>query len=241
MSDEKRQTRLLPFRLGRAGRRAGARGPLDGAEDSSADPELTALLRAWEAPPQSDAATGRLLADFRAEFGRAPLWRRALAARVRVPAPVAACAAAALLLSLAAHGARRPTGPDAAGTAPAAAASEAQAAGVRVVEVPVYMERVVTRTVYVEKKERGAARGVSSRAAGREQMASAGAEAEARGAGAEARGASRDAAPERDGPAAAAAAQAAQGGYFTNVDMNDFQPADEVKIRIVKKGSVDEK
>jgi hypothetical protein len=29
--------------------------------------------------------------------------------------------------------------------------------------------------------------------------------------------------------------------YFTRVDMEDFRPADELKIRIVKKGRTDEK
>src|SRR5215211_7838185 len=97
MSDEKRQTRLLPFRLRRAARadaRAGDR------EDFSADAELTALLRTWEAPPQEAGGRARLLADFRASVRRAPLWRRALTAQVRVPLPVAACAAAVCLLSL---------------------------------------------------------------------------------------------------------------------------------------------
>src|SRR5687768_12742265 len=158
MSDEKRQTRLLPFRLRRAGaRRHGAGAGPDGAEDFSADPELSALLRAWEAPPHDDAGRARLLADFRSEFGRAPLWRRALTARVRVPVPVAACAALALallLLTTLKAGSTR--------TESASTSSAAEATAVRVVEVPVVRERVVTRTVYVEKKERGAARGVST-------------------------------------------------------------------------------
>ena len=101
MSDEKRQTRLLPFRLRRA-RRAGP----DGVEDFSADAELTALLREWEAPPQSGDARARLLADFRAGVAPAPLWRRALTSQIRVPLPVAACAALALLLTPLAFGAR---------------------------------------------------------------------------------------------------------------------------------------
>ena len=35
--------------------------------------------------------------------------------------------------------------------------------------------------------------------------------------------------------------QDAHAGYFTRVDMNDFQPAGEVKLRIVSRGGVDEK
>ena len=221
MSDEKRQTRLLPFRLRRAGagRRGAARRAFGDADDVSADAELTALLRAWEAPPASPEARGRLLADFRASAARPPFWRRALTAELRVPLPVAACAALALLVSLFALGTRPP--PQAA----TAAASGPTPAAVRVVEVPVVEERVVTRTVYVEKKERGGARGVSTWAAGREALAAVPA---ARRAGAPP---VAEPAPEADSSA----------GYFTRVDMNDFEPADEVKIRIVKRGSVDER
>jgi hypothetical protein len=220
MSDEKRQTRLLPFRLRRASR-ASAR--VNDAEDFSADAELTALLRTWDVPPQEAGAHARLLADFRASVQRPPLWRRALTARVRVPLPVAACAAVVLLGSLYVLGARAAT----ARVEPSAAQAETTPAAVRVVEVPVVQERVVTRTVYVEKKERGAARGVSARPAGREELAG------------------RDDKNER-GAGTSQGQEPAQGrdahaGYFTRVDMNDFQPAGEVKFRIVSRGGTDEK
>ena len=216
MSDEKRQTRLLPFRLRRAARADAGAG---GVEDISADAELTALLRTWEAPPQDAGARARLLADFRASVGRAPLWRRALTAQVRVPLPLAACAAVVCLLSLYALGARA-TG----GAGPSAARAEA---AVRVVEVPVIKERVVTNTVYVEKKERGAARAVSTRTDARESLAQRDKRGE-RGAGTS----------QRPGPAQSPESHA---GYYTRVDMNDFQPAGEVKFRIVSRGGTDEK
>ena len=220
MSDEKRQTRLLPFRLRRAARAdAGA----NGAEDFSADAELTALLRTWEAPSQDAGARARLLADFRTSVRPASLWRRALAAQVRVPLPAAACAALVLLGSLYALGARA-TAPSA---EPPAAQAEAAPAAVRVVEVPVVQERVVTRIVYVEKKERGAPRVVSTRAAAREELA--------RGDGKNERDAEAPQSPE---PAQNPEAHA---GYYTRVDMNDFQPAGEVKLRIVSRGGTDEK
>jgi len=217
MSDEKRQTRLLPFRLRRARRAHG-----DGGEDFSADAELTALLREWEAPPQSGEARARLLADFRACVAPAPLWRRALTAQIRVPLPVAACAALALLLTPLAFGARpwtksTPT-PEGATAAPV----------VRIVEVPVIQERVVTRTVYVEKKERGAARGVSSQA-----------EENARAETPETATAKRVETREQDKQTQAA--PGASAGYFSRVNMEDFQPANEVKIRVVQRGGVDEK
>ena len=40
---------------------------------------------------------------------------------------------------------------------------------------------------------------------------------------------------------APAQGQDAHAGYFTRVDMNDFQPAGEVKFRIVSRGGTDEK
>jgi hypothetical protein len=216
MSDEKRQTRLLPFRLRR-------RPAPDAERDFPADAELRELLRAWEAPPASARSRERLLADFRAHARRAPLWRRALRAELRVPLPVAACALVALL-SLLAFAARSPSrtqqskavAPEtvnalAAQTSDAtgAQASDAFAAtNVKVVEVPVVRERVVTRVVYVEKKERPGA----ALAAERERRA-------------------------REGEQASGAASS----YFTRVDMEDFQPADEMKIRIVRKGKGDEK
>ena len=226
MSDEKRQTRLLPFRLRRAGAGRAPAAARD-AEDFGADAELTALLRTWEPPARppsrSGVARARLLADFRATARPAPLWRRAFAAQVRVPLPVAACAVLALLLSPLAFGARPWVK-----NAPAAGAEVAPAGTVRVVEVPVVQERVVTRTVYVEKKERGRERGVSPRpGAGARPAAPETASAEP----AERRG--------DDGPTPAS--PDASAGYFSRVNMEDFQPADEMKIRVVKRGGVDEK
>lgn len=217
MSDEKRQTRLLPFRLRRAARvDAGAHG----VEDFSADAELTALLRTWDAPPQDAGARARLLSDFRASVRRAPLWRRALTAQVRVPLPIAACLGVALLGSLYVLAAR---------VAPPAVKTEtAPAAAVRVVEVPVVQERVVTRTVYVEKQGRGVLQAAAARPQPeREELAR------------------RDDKNERDAEAPRrvepAPGQDAHAGYFTRVDMNDFQPANEVKLRIVSRGGTDEK
>lgn len=219
MSDEKRQTRLLPFRLRRAARVPARARDVD---DLSADAELTALLRTWEAPPQDAGARARLLADFRAGARPAPLWRRALTARVHVPVPVAACLGAAFLLSLYALGART-----AARVEPAAARAEAAPAPVRVVEVPVIRERVVTQTVYVERKERGAARALPARTGEREELA----RRDKKGGGEVETARSPEPAPGEETHA----------GYFTRVDMNDFQPADELKPRIVKRGGVDEK
>src|SRR5438067_865607 len=136
MSDEKRQTRLLPFRLRR-------RTPRADAQDPAPDEELRELLRAWEAPPASHEARVRLLAEFRA------------AAR-RVPLPVAACAVVALLslFAFAARSSSRPTRTKAATDGAETATAVNVAPTVKIVEVPVVRERVVTRVVYVEKKGR---------------------------------------------------------------------------------------
>jgi hypothetical protein len=90
----------------------------------------------------------------------------------------------------------------------------------------------VTRTVYVNKKERGETRSVSTQTAGRESLAAAPLAAEPPAASrAEARGQA----------AQTPAGSDASAGYFTRVDMQDFQPSGEVKIRMLTKGSVDEK
>lgn len=217
MSDEKRQTRLLPFRRRRAAR---AESSAPGAQDFAADAELTALLRTWDVPPRDAGARSRLLADFRASVRPAPLWRRALTAQVRVPLPVAAGAALVLLGSLYVLGARATVG----GARPSTAQTEAPPAAVRVVEVPVVQERVVTRTVYVEKKGRDGEQAASRRQPEREQSAR--------------RAESAVETPRRQEPVRNAEAHA---GYFTRVDMNDFQPAGEVKLRLVSRGGTDEK
>jgi hypothetical protein len=153
----------------------------------------------------------------------APLWRRALTAQVRVPLPVAACLSVAFLLSLYALAVRAT-----ARVEPPAAPAEA--APVRIVEVPVIQERVVTQTVYVEKKGRGGARVVPERGGAREELTQADKRSERDKSGAESH--------QKAEPARSPEAHA---GYFTRVDMNDFQPADEMKIRIVKRGGTDEK
>ena len=220
MSDEKRQTRLLPFRLRRNSR---ADASAHGEQDFSADAELTSLLRTWEAPARDSGARARLLADFRASVRRPPLWRRALGAQVRVPLPVAACLGAALLGSLYVLGTRASNSRVEAPPVQAEAAAQA----VRVVEVPVVRERVVTRTVYVEKKGRDERQTAPLRQTEREELAR------------------RDDRNERGAEAPTgqepARGQDAHAGYFTRVDMNDFQPTNEVKLRIVSRGGTDEK
>lgn len=141
---EERQTRLLPFRL----RRAAARTPAPPREEDTAeDLELRELLRAWQAPEPSLASRARLVEGFRAGGARPALWRRLLTARLSVPVPVAASLVFALALGAVALVAR------AKATGGHEASGAGRAAEVRVVEVPVPFERVVTRVVYVPEKE----------------------------------------------------------------------------------------
>jgi hypothetical protein len=146
MSEQR--TRLLPFRLRRRDPRRGT-AHLFRADDTPADAELRELLAAWAAPPPDPASGARLLDAFRAQAARPPRWRRLLSARLSVPVPVAACAVAAFVVSAVALAALASgdTG------TPAATAASA-AAAVRIVEVPVTQERVVTRYVYVEREPR---------------------------------------------------------------------------------------
>jgi hypothetical protein len=208
MSDEKRQTRPLPFRLrAKAARRAGGVDPRD---EVQADSELRALLGAWEAPAPSSDARARLVASFREQArSREPFWKRLLTASVRVPAPVAACAVVALLGSLLMLAARAPR------LALDAPPAVPPAPELRVVEAPATPERVTTRVVYVGRESR-------PRRAGE--------------------GVARLAARGRAGGRAGADDDAAQGptSYFTRVDMGEFEPPDELKIRVIKKGKAED-
>ena len=205
MSEEKRETRLLPFSLRRepTGPAGGGREGFDG------DAELRALLGAWEAPAEPSGSRARLLASFRARVAPPPLWKRLLTSTVRVPVPLAACAALALALGTYALASRPAQAPG------AAAEALAVAPAVRVVEVPVerVVEVPVERVVYVEKG-RGTARPSKARAVL----------------------ARRDPRVEGREPQGAAS----QASYVTPLDMAEFQPAEEMKMRVIRRGKTDE-
>lgn len=196
MSDETRRTRLLKFRPRRAEIVPG--NTVEPHADR--DAELSALLAEWETPAPSPFAEGKMLAAYRDATARTSLWRKLLTANVRLPLPLAACLVLALVASLLAHFAHRPSDIGD-GVNNGAAESRAVApAVVQYVEVPVPTERVVTRVVYADRKST----------------------------------------PARRAPNRSTQVENAQTGdaasYFTPVDMAEFKPADEVKIRVVKKG-----
>jgi hypothetical protein len=249
MSDEKRQTRLLPFRLRRASQAHAADYACDSRELSadagefSEDAELSTLLRAWDAPEPSARSRERLLAEFRAGGVRAPLWRRAFSAELRVPLPVAACAALALLASLFALAARTQVPAQSATKSTAVDVHTTDAPAVKIVELPVEHERVVTRIVYVE---RNAPRAEAQRLAMTQQTGTTQQSTSTRRGAAErgvAQSTSNNEAARGVRTAIEPGAQSSgePTSYFTRVDMADFQPADEMKIRIVKRGKTDEK
>lgn len=250
MSDEKRQTRLLPFRLRRDGAArvrpaefsSDARDAAADGEEFSDDAELSALLRAWDAPEPSSGGRERLRAGFRTCVVRAPLWRRALSTELRVPLPVAACAALVLLASLFALFARTQTPAQAAAQSTNADVRTNDAAPVKIVELPVERERVVTRYIYVEKS---APRAEAQRLAANNQndMTRQSAQRIVTTHGAVAR---QDPNTEtahgvRTAIDSSAQSTAEPTSYFTRVDMADFQPAEKMELRIVKRGKTDEK
>jgi hypothetical protein len=256
MSDEKRPTRLLPFRMRRAAHVRAADYARDARELSadagefSEDAELSSLLRTWETPDPSACSRERLLAEFRAGGVRAPFWRRALSAELRVPLPVAACAALALLASLIALialVARTQVPAQSAATmttkSTAVDVRTTDAPAVKIVELPVEHERVVTRIVYVE---RNATRALAQQLAMTQQTGTTQQLTSTRRGAAE-RGVTQSASNSeaargaRTATESSAQSTAEPTSYFTRVDMADFQPADEMKIRIVKRGKTDEK
>lgn len=163
--------------------------------------------------PIYHAALGRRLSPVMtgAAPRRASFWQRALHARLTVPAPAAAAVALALLVSLVlALRPRNLPSPSPAPHTQTAAAAEPPPT----LPVPVVSERVVTRVVYVEKRreKREGRRSVPEAAAVQSE-------------GALASGREKE---------------SVQGGLFTRANLTDFQPAHELKIRVIKRSNSDE-
>ena len=137
---------------------------------------------------------------------RVPFWKRALTASVRVPVPVAAALVIMLL------GSSWLAGRDWHRSSNVATPSTEIAERIRTVEVPVVQEKIVTRTVYIEKKRR---REIEVR----EQSPSAGSGATSN---------------------LTARALRQPAGSLPRASLFGFQPAGEVKLRIIK-ANIDEK
>lgn len=143
---------------------------------------------------------------------RAFFWHRLWAAKLRIPAPVAAAVLIAFVMSSALALLRAPRGRETNPASPVPAASS-----VRVIEVPVVREKIVTRTVYVEKKRTTPAR------ESQETM----------------RALARTS--ETGDPALVHSKPEDETGFFTRANLKGFQPADEMKIRVIKRNNTDEK
>ena len=143
---------------------------------------------------------------------RDSFWKRLLTAKLPLPVPVAAALALVLLASsfLALRSSTASATPIAPQTLSVSTATP------RIVEVPVVREKIVTRTVYVDKK-------------GREINNT--------------RRLAPMPLPARDESALTASNSdrgRRQDKLFTRVNLTDFQPPEELKIRIIKRRSSDE-
>ncbi|HUQ31032.1 MAG TPA: hypothetical protein VM095_02885 [Pyrinomonadaceae bacterium] len=186
------------------------------------DEAVEAVMPAESYWPAHSAARHRLLEPLVASRTvaaaaaprRDPLWKRIFTMRLPIPVPVAAAIALALLISSAL--ALRPSAKAAAPQLPVATTTTttAAAASPKVIEVPVFRERVITRTVYVEKRgrERKEAQPLtpSNRREGESLTA-------------------------RNGEA-----ESVQGGFFTRANLTDFQPTGEMTIRVIRRSNSDE-
>ncbi len=138
--------------------------------------------------------------------GHEPLWKRIFAVRLHVPVPVAAALLLALMVSSVL--ALRPSAKEAAATAQPPVVVQAPP---EVIEVPVVREKIITRTVYVEREKPEARRPHSNTPRNNPTLTARRAEAES-----------------------------VQGGFFTRANLTDFQPADEMTIRVIKRNNPDE-
>lgn len=137
-------------------------------------------------------------------------WKRLFVMRLPLPVPVAAAMVVGLIVTSALALRRAPVAPP----APAQTIET-----VRVVEVPVVHEKIVTRTVYVEKR----------RAAEREQRVTMPA-AIANTSGTNDAAATTSSSPPEE-----------ETGFFTSANLKGFQPPDEMKIRVIKRSNTDDK
>lgn len=164
-------------------------------------------------PSYNAALRHRLRAPFQptaeVKASRAPLWRRLLATKLPIPVPVAAALVIGLIISSAlafGRGQVRQT----------SLASSPLTGPVRVIAVPVVQERVIMRTVYVEKKqsvERGQRPALPVAVRANEIIDS----------------------------TVASGKHEDETGFFTRANLKGFQPADEMKIRVLKRNNANDK
>jgi hypothetical protein len=146
-----------------------------------------------------------------AKTKRDSFWKRLLMAKLPVPVPLAAAIAVMLLTSsvIALRQSKAEVIPAAPQTLSATTTTP------EIIEVPVIREKVVTRTVYVEKRARENNRPLRQTTVAPPD--------------------------EYSLTARNSANESVQANLFTHVNLTDFQPPDEMKIRIIKRRNTDEK
>ncbi|HYE75067.1 MAG TPA: hypothetical protein VEF04_17130 [Blastocatellia bacterium] len=165
--------------------------------------ELKSLLDAWDVPTASSSLDEKVFASYRIGFQRTPFWKRIFTAQVRLPIPVAA-----MLILLA--GALGWTVAGTSKTPIVQVREQSPIIQTKVVEVPVVQEKIVTRTIYVDRKDRLpeaknllAANQIVN---GKKQT---------------------------DKPVSIAS-QVSGDSAYTSVDLSGFQPVDEIKVTVIK-------
>ena len=158
--------------------------------------------------PQHHEALRQHLADNapRASVNHVSFWKHLLTFKLPVPVPIAALIVIALL-TLTALALRTPT---AAHTLTIAAQPSPETpTPLKVIEVPIYREKVVTRTVYVEKKTQD-------------------------------KNGSRSKLPDQQRAASPlTASKEKESDIFMRANLTDFQPPDEMRIRVIKRSKDD--
>ena len=103
------------------------------------DGKLNRMLASWQTPETPGELDQRVLASYRRHFNRGRLWRRWLMGSIRIPVPIAA-AALLLLCATSFLAARKATRSPIENTQTVVLT--------KIVEVPVFKEKIVTRVVY---------------------------------------------------------------------------------------------
>ncbi len=205
---------------------------------------LRNLLRKDIAPSLSAAFDQKLMQAFldkHAAPANGPTWRRWLfAGSISIPKPIFAAALIAIALALITAnligrgGTAVTNAVDTALTAPPAASSQSSppltkaVEQTKIVEVPVIKERVVTKTIYIERENVDANK-TSKKSSGFNIIQTTAANKK-----------SNDAL-KLAAPNLPMSGSIAENGYFTQTDLTNFKPAAESNIRIIKKEKENEK
>lgn len=203
---------------------------------------LRNLLRKDIAPSLSAAFDQKLMQAFldkHAAPAKCPAWRDWLfAGSISIPKPIFAAALIAVALALITanligRGGAVTNDVDTALTAPPAVSSQSSpltkaVEQTKIVEVPVIKERVVTKTIYIERENVDANK-TSKKSSGFNLIQTTAVNKK-----------SNDA-PKLAAPNLPMSGSIAENGYFTQTDLTNFKPAAESNIRIIKKEKEDEK